>query len=223
MFFGFPKWKDSNEAFDGVLRKGCVLAAMEYKGGFLSQEAKYSGRLDAFTADLDRKIGQGCRQLVSKLEAAFHRSKSRRKQLEAVPLEGVDRILPILIIQDQTLRGPFVNWWLNRLFQDQLARAQISNAVQILPLNVISIHEVESLLASSGAGEFDFVYALHHRTVRDPGMLSNPHDFFFSIAGYGETHSQLWEDLQAIVWEEIGSYLFPDRWKPLDQQWKPEL
>ena len=217
LFFSFPSWaRDKAESFDGILRKGSLLVVMEYKGGFLSQEAKYSASLDAFTADLDRKIGDGCRQLARKLHALFNPDRKLRKQLKDVPVEGVTRVLPVLIVQDHIARGPLVNWWLNRLFSRLRSEFPTSAALEIMPLNVVHAHELESLLATCGPGGFDPIYGLHHRAVRDPEMLGELHNFLFTIPGYGQVNSPLWRELDKQVWKEIASELFPKDWKPLE-------
>lgn len=93
---------------------------MEYKGGFLKIEARYSGNSHACESDLDLKIGEGCQQLASKIELLFNGDPSKRKALRDIPLDHITRVVPVLVVQDHILRGLFINWRLNQTFNERL-------------------------------------------------------------------------------------------------------
>jgi hypothetical protein len=125
---------------------------LEYKGGFLKHEARYSGNKEAFEADLDLKIGAGCQQLASKIEMLFNSTPGTRRKLRDISLDHVTRVLPVLVVQDLLLRGPLINWWLNKRLSQILHKDRIRPGVTIEPLNVVGIHELESLAESAEGG-----------------------------------------------------------------------
>ena len=64
------------------------------------------------------------------------------------------------------------------------------------------IHSVEAV-------DFDFVYALHHRTVRDVEVLSQMHDYLSEFKDFGQKASPRLERILHDLFETITSYLFP--------------
>jgi hypothetical protein len=218
-YFPFPKWQDGTEAFDGAFLKDSLVVPLEYKGGFLSQEAKYSGKSEALTGELERKILPGCEQLVSKIGSLFHRDPSSRRLLPDIPSQAITRVLPVLIVQDHALRGPAVNCWLARRFRDLMAPRPLRAGLDVLPLNVVNIEELERLVESADSDAFDFVYALHNKAVRDPEMKQQLHNFFFGSPGYGRHESGRWNTILDEIKEAMISYTFPGN--PVEESKKP--
>ena len=66
--------KKEEEAFDGALDYGDALVVLEYKGGYLSLDAKQGGSAEKLLAGIARKIGEGkgIRQLARGIERLFH-------------------------------------------------------------------------------------------------------------------------------------------------------
>ena len=48
--------------------------------------------------------------------------------------------------------GPFVNWWLNKRFKELLDRGQLCHDVTVDPLNLVGIHELETMAESAEGG-----------------------------------------------------------------------
>jgi len=188
-----PRWEEGGESFDGMLLQGDVLMPLEYKGGFLARNARYSGNADEFTKDVDKKFGAGCYQLASKLNALFAQEEPQRKKMtEAPPLTNIRAVVPVLVLQDNILRVPFLNWYLNREFQRELASFSLRPDVAVRPLSVVNVFELETMVNSSEASGFDFIYALHHRAVRDEKMLSELADVMVQFPTYGRQQSARW-------------------------------
>lgn len=205
-----PRWQGGEESFDGVLLQGDVLVPLEYKGGFLGRNARYSGSAEEFTKDVVKKFGAGCRQLATKLNALFAQDESQRKKMvDSPPLAHIRSVVPVLVLQDHILRVPFLNWYLNRQFQKELAAFTFQPGVLIRPLNVVNIFELETMVNSSEAVGFDFIYALHHRAVRDTQMLSNLQDFLREFPTYGRQQSARWMRVYEELRGSLFGYLFP--------------
>ena len=82
-FYPFPTWDSQasgrrkqrksaeEEAFDAVILQESRFVVLEYKGGFLSLEAKYSLNIRLLLRDLNKKIAKGCRQLARNIGELF--------------------------------------------------------------------------------------------------------------------------------------------------------
>ena len=204
-----PCWPSGEESFDGMLLKDSVMVPMEYKGGFLSRAARYSGRQEEFVNDMQQKFIPGCIQLAKKIRAIFTADAKQRKELRDFSLDHIHTVLPVLILQDQIFRVPFLNWWLNKLFQAELAGFEARGSLLVRPLTVVSVNELETMLDSAEAEGFDLIYALHHRTVRDPDVLSSLQEWLLQFPNYGRKQSErtrrVFEELKGPLY----SYLFP--------------
>ena len=140
------RWQDGTKTFDAVLLRKKVVVAMEYKGGFLRQDARYSIDVTAFMTDLDLKISEGCFQLSRDIGALFPpHGDGRRMRNIPIPTDTFC-IMPVLVVQDPILKAPFVNYFLNERFQLERERFPTSPSVKVLPLNVIQVTQLESLV-----------------------------------------------------------------------------
>ena len=207
-FWPSPKFPDGSESFDGAFLQDSRFMPMEYKGRFLKIEARYSGSIEAFESDLDLKIGEGCEQLARKIMDLFTADPRKRKRLRDIPLNHVTRVIPVLVVQDNILRGPFVNWWLNKKFDSLIDRTQLHCEVKVDSLNLVNIHELETMAESAEAGSFDIFHGLQLRCHADPGMRSALHDFLLNVPGYGEGKSNRIEKILADQWKEMEEYVF---------------
>jgi hypothetical protein len=145
-----PQWQEGGESLDGMLLQGDVLVPLEYKGGFLARSARYSGKVDVFTKDPDEKFGSGCHQLAWKLNTIFAQDESQRKRMtDAPPLTHIRAVVPVLVLQDHILRVPFLNWYLNRRFKNELAAFSLRPEVIVRPLNVLNVNELETMITQA--------------------------------------------------------------------------
>ena len=180
------------------------MVLLEYKGGFLSRTARYSGQLSAFTADVDKKFvdDEGCRQLAAKIVQLFAVSDSAHDGIMGLPTDKCT-VAPVLVLQDHILRVPFLNCYLNKRFEEKLDRHIFRPDIVVRPLSVVNIHELETMVESAEASGFDFVYALHHRAVRDEEMLSNLQEFLMQFPQYGKERSaraiRVYDELQETM------------------------
>lgn len=207
-FWPSPKLLDGSESFDGAFLRDTRFIPMEYKGRFLKIEARYSGSSDAFESDLDLKIGEGCKQLARKIMALFAVDPKKRKKLRDIPLDHVTRIIPTLVVQDNLLRGPLINWWLNQKFNQLIDRTQLRLGVGVDSLNVAHVHELETMAESAEAGSFDIFYGLQLRCHSDPEMLTELHDFLMNLPGYGQGKPNRIEGIIEQRWTEMEQYIF---------------
>jgi hypothetical protein len=179
----FPKFNKSkaqnNEAFDGVVVcPGGHLIVMEYKGGFLSAQAKYSGKMKTFQQDLDLKFGvgngAGVRQRVTKIEKLFHADRSQRDSIpELEQYRQPETITPVLVVQETFLGQDFMTEILHSKFQRLLKTAKITEAVKIMPLQILDVDSLESMAPNLIAEDFRLEQVLNARAHMDPSLIAN--------------------------------------------------
>jgi hypothetical protein len=96
----FDQVKSEYEACDGVIDCGDSLIMMEYKGGFLSATAKYSGQRDVLITELDKKFGRvrgaGVEQFARKIEVVFNSNHATRKTFAQLNVDTVKRSIQSL-------------------------------------------------------------------------------------------------------------------------------
>jgi hypothetical protein len=158
-----PVYTTREEAFDGILISPTNpkhMFVFQYKSQFIKPEVKYTDDVEAFEQALDRRgafgVGRkgGVRQLVDNIGLLWNKDRTKRKVL-APPLGsmgGVEKVTPVLVVQDQFFRSDFLNWTLNNRLQTLLAGADVSDGVVIEPLMVIDIESLEILKQYVGAG-----------------------------------------------------------------------
>lgn len=205
------RWEDGNKSFDGVFVKARMVVVMEYKGGFLAQNARYSNDLDTFMKALDNRIGEGCTQLARDIGALFPESGSVKK-LRDVPIpSNTLYVLPILVVQDLMLRTPFINYFLNRRFQTERLQFPAKKNIEILPLNVAQITDLERLVEMAEAIDLDVLHVLHHRCQLSADMLLEIPDVIdalpdkkpeLSSKRFDETFEKSNEEMCAILFRD---------------------
>jgi hypothetical protein len=205
------RWEDGKKSFDAVFIKSRVLAVMEYKGGFLRQDARYSNDLATFLADLGEKIGKGCWQLARDVGALFP-ATGVPKKLVGVPIpSNTLYVLPVLIVQDPMLRSPFINYFLNHRFQSERSRFPTRNSVTVLPLNVVHITDLENLVEMAEAFDLDVLNVLHRRCNASNEMLFEMSDVMAQIPDTRrDLHSARLQDVWKRCNDEMCAILFKD-------------
>lgn len=207
-FWPAPAWQDRGEDLDGAFARRSVFIPMEYKGGFLLRGAKYSGDQTLFEVELESKIVKGCKQLARKIEKLFDRRREQRKTLRDVPLDHITRVVPVLVVQDQILGGPLVNWRLNQRFNELLDRSCLRSDVTVDSLNVVGIRELEAMAECAEAGSFDLFHALQLKCYVDPEMVHNLNNFLLDLPEYGIHKSDRIRAILEELSKETMQYLF---------------
>jgi len=207
-----PLWINTgDESFDGMFLRETVLVPMEYKGGFLAREARYSGSAGPFLNQLNKKFTPGCYQLADKIGALFAENPAKRRRLEDVTLDHVETILPVLVLQDHILRVPFLNWYMNQRFQERLAPLRLRPEVIVRPLTIIQIHDLESVMHAIEHDDFDFISAINDRITMDTLGLSDIMDWFRQYEKFGHGPSPRLKEIVEDVSRDSFSYLFPNQ------------
>lgn len=206
LFYPFPVWdrvaskkrrgrkEPDVEAFDGAILQDSRLVALEYKGGFLKVEAKYSRDIRALFRDLNKKIAKGCQQLAQGISELFGATPGR--QLRDVPTNHVTRIVPVIVVQDQALRSWGLDWWVNRQFQRKMRRSVLRYGVTVEPVTLVHIQEFETMIDSAEGPDFDLIGTLQLRNLRDRERTTDLQQLLLTRRGYGTHHSTRRKELE---------------------------
>jgi hypothetical protein len=182
--------------------------AMEFKGGFLPQNARYSNDLETFMNALQVRIGDGCTQLARDIAALFPLN-GISKELDGVPIpSNTLYVLPILVVQDLMLRTPFVNYFLNQQFQLERSKFLTKKSVEILPLNVLQITDLENLVELAEAIDLDVMHVLHRRCRESPDMLKEIPDVVSEVNEKPEFMSKRFSDIYEKNNDQMCAILF---------------
>lgn len=152
----FDRAKKNEEAFDGVWSRGSKFVAMEYKGKYLTLDAKYSGESDKLIPELEEKFGKGVRQLARNLNAVFNKDENKRDtfyekigethhSFELRHIKRIRRVYPLLIVQDVSISIGFAMHHLRDLFEQELKNYNIEEGL-IQPLSLVTIEDLEKIL-----------------------------------------------------------------------------
>jgi hypothetical protein len=205
------RWEDGDKSFDAVFIKKRMVVVMEFKSGFLRQDARYSNDVTNFMTDLDTKFGVGCKQLARDIAALFPEKKARGK-LSGVPIpSNAEWVMPVMVVQDLMLETPFVNYFLNQHFQSVRTQFTVSSRVEVLPLNLIQITNLESLAEMADALNMDVIAALHRRCRKDPLMEIELPDYFSGLPEAKlSCRSKKFQAVFEQCFEEMSAFLFKD-------------
>jgi hypothetical protein len=178
----FKERKHRHEAFDGMFLSGRVCAAVECKGGFLPNNAKYADNLDQFVESLEKKFGTqsgaGVEQLVRKISQVFAANPAERRELEGVDLSSIDIVVPVLVVQDSFVSSMFTVPWLAKSFRDLMRKKSINHKVVLTSLLVLHAEDVESIQTYIKTGHFSVCECLLHAgKCGDPGSAQRLFEF----------------------------------------------
>lgn len=171
------------EVCDAIIDYGDALVLIEHKGGYLSLDEKYSGDISRLLKGVADKFGKGIKQLSRSIENLFHETHANRdsfghvdeggwkSSLSVDELKRVRRVYPILVIQDFSMTTGFMSRRLSKQFQEAIEILRLDPAVQIRPLAVLTIENLEDVLAHLGDMTLTDVldeYARHENVPLSP-------------------------------------------------------
>jgi len=157
-FWDNPPEKSEPHAFDGVIDCGDTLVVMEYKGTYLTREAKYSGEVEVLMADFDKNIGKAVRQLIKNLKIAFSKTNGHsfsqfdenRERMhysfDTKCTQRIRKVYPVIVAQDHALMFGLANHTARRQFEAQKPELDLKPDVRVMPLSLVTIEELEKTI-----------------------------------------------------------------------------
>lgn len=151
------------EISDAVLDYGDALVLVEHKGGYLSLDEKYSSDVAKLRNGIESKFGKGIKQLARGVGKLFSESAAAREAIGKVNAEGhwnehlsteelrrVRRVYPVLVVQDFAMTIGFMNRRLKLQLDEMIGLVGIDPTVQVRPLTLLTIENLEDVLAHLG-------------------------------------------------------------------------
>ena len=150
-----PKYdqEQEKECTDIVIHSGDTLILLECKAPLLRGESKFSGDFDTLYAELKDKIvegerpgkARGIKQLCNAIQSLFHSDEAQRRNIEGIDISNIKKIYPVLILSDRMFSVLGMNWFLNLEFQRLVKDIYREADLDIKPLAVLTIEDLESL------------------------------------------------------------------------------
>lgn len=151
------------EVSDAVLDYGDEIVLIEHKGGYLSLDEKYSSDVAKLRKGIESKFGKGIKQLGRAIGKLFNETPASREAIGRVDAEAhwkasvtidqlrqVRRVYPVLVVQDFAMTIGFMNRRLKLQLEEVIGQVRIDPKVQVRPLTLLTIENLEDVLAHLG-------------------------------------------------------------------------
>ena len=141
-----PKYDQKRQAECADIAICCdnTLILMECKATHLSADAKFSGDFDKFYDNI-KPAKKGIEQLRNAIRTLGNIYESRRHVVQGIDIAKVKRIYPVLVLSDRVFSALFMNWFLNSEFQSLVQQNYLMEHLEVMPLTVLTIMDLESL------------------------------------------------------------------------------
>ena len=199
--------KGVNECTDIAVCSDDTLILLECKAPLLSARARFSGDFNKLRRELQTKLIEtetsggkkkykGVGQLWHAIQTLGHTNKKERKKVEGIDISKVKKIYPVLILSDRVFGAPCMNWLLNSEFQRFVKNNALKKHLEIMPLTVLTVEELEELepwlndtpfythldnwleqfSQNDVRGFGDYTYSLHEQTPRKNQFMNQQFD-----------------------------------------------
>jgi hypothetical protein len=173
VFYPSPNYRGSkNEACDGLVVCGDTAVLIECKGSTFTANAKYSGDVNCLREEIEGKLvgtkeeRKGVLQLADAIKNLFDKCNPRK--LDCCDLDGIRKVVPLLITRDG-IGGTFlINSYLNARFLENLNRKKYRPRI-ITPLFVMSSENLERI--SGHLADMPMTDILEMRYAIDDGLV----------------------------------------------------
>lgn len=146
-----PKYdrKEEHECTDIAVFSGETLVLFECKAPLLAAKSKFRGDFSEFHRIVKSKIiaPDGRNQLWNAIQALGHTNKKKRHKIQSICLSSVKNIFPVLVVSDPIFSFPLMNWYLNLEFRRFVKYNDLKKHLQVMPLTVLTIDDLERLEA----------------------------------------------------------------------------
>ena len=145
--------RQEDECTDVAIYSSDTLVLLECKSPILRADTKFSGDFDKLYAELKDKIiegeipekPKGIKQLCNAIQSLFHTEETQRQNIEGIDISKIKKIYPVLVLSDRIFSVPCMNWFLDLEFQRLLGNIHQMENLNIMPLTVLTIEDLESL------------------------------------------------------------------------------
>jgi len=166
-----PTYEDGcTEVFDSAIIVSESLVAIEIKGSVLPATHRYAGAGGAFFQGLSAKFGgahgAAVEQLLRNIGNVFRSDSCLRAP--SIPTREIREIFPVVVVHDPVLRSGFAAHALADEFMRGMSELQLSAGVEVLPLQVLAVEDLERLEPYLADREFTMTDCLRAKIYEDP-------------------------------------------------------
>jgi hypothetical protein len=170
-FLRRPTYGDrKTEVFDSAIIIAESLVAIEIKGSVLAARHRYAAAGGAFFQGLSAKFGGGqgaaVEQLLRNISNVFRWQNPQRTP--SIPRAQIREIFPVAIVHDPVLRSGFAAHALANEFREDLSELKLRADVQVRPLQVLAVEDLERLEPYIADREFTVIDCLRAKAYEDP-------------------------------------------------------
>lgn len=142
-----PKYKQKQraECTDIAVCSCDTLILFECKAPLLSAKTKLSGNFCKFYDGIKPNAIKGVEQLWNAIQTLGHTNKRNRRKVDGIDISKVKKIYPVLILPDRVFSFLFMNEFLNSEFQRFVKHKYLKKHLEIMPLTVLTIEDLEDL------------------------------------------------------------------------------
>ena len=145
--------RQEEECTDIAICGSDTLILLECKAPILRAESKYSGDFNILYAELKDKIiegerpekARGIKQLCNAIQSLFHADETQRQSIKRIDISKIKKVYPVLVLSDRMFSVPCMNWFLNSEFERLMGDINLEVNLDIKPLTVLTIQDLESL------------------------------------------------------------------------------
>ena len=142
-----PKFnqKEEKECTDIAVKGRETLILKECKAPLLSAKTKFGNNPLEFHTGIERSVIKGIRQLCDSIHILCNRNETEKQTLRDIDISGVKKIYPVLVLAEPTFTFPTMSGFLNSEFQRYIKENPEKKELEIMPLTVMTIDEIEDL------------------------------------------------------------------------------
>jgi hypothetical protein len=138
--------KAENECTDILVCSEDSLILLECKASVLSAQIKLGGEFHEFREGIAKVIEEsGVKQLWDAIQDLAHVNEDKRKEIKGIDISKVGKVYPVMVLADHTFSSLYMNWLLKSEFQRLVENKALKESVEIMPLTVLTIAELEQL------------------------------------------------------------------------------
>ena len=138
--------KGEDECTDIAVCSEDSLILLECKASVLSAQIKLGGDFHEFREGIAKIIEEsGVKQLWDAIQNLAHVNEDKRKKIKGIDISKVEKVYPVIVLADHTFSSLYMNWLLKSEFQRLVENKVLKESVEITPLTVLTIAELEQL------------------------------------------------------------------------------
>lgn len=122
-----------------------TLILLECKSSVLAASAKFSGNFEKFHDGIAPNALKGIKQLADAIQSLGTTNEAERRKVDGINILSTKKIYPALVLFDCTFSSLDINRFLNSEFQRIVKQNALVEHMEIMPLTVLTIVDLELL------------------------------------------------------------------------------